>query len=599
MPRFRGLSTLFAILLSFRCFAEPPHPNSVAVLWTQSRVFLDSGVIPAAEESAELPSLKAVGAVRVTLRWQGRIVGATTVDSVSPLMAIDATRTALARAEDDPAFAAVIQTNATLGGPQCTLELEVAGSPEPIVIAKMDEMRDQYAPGLDAIRLSTDTKSKWTFPSQMLAGDASNPLPTMLSLTAALHLPATDLPDLRANGSISIASAEVVRLFQLTPEGVPNAVLRWGGEPKVATRSMHADAIGRILVFLERQFPPSHLATEPAIRSDLEAQGLPDEYVLPRDRVETPVASSSAQSLIAWALLDGSGQMEEPLRAQSRRIALRVLSSLRQRAPLEPDPMSDRFSVALIAASSALLLPSETDTDIKLVQWLADVRASLLLSAEQVLPPTDPVRPVEVYAFAMIASSKNASITRDAARALIARTWDEMPEERIAAAMPWLLAAERALSLDRPLRPELAAKAIGVIVSTMCTDPGVGSRQIDVLGGLCLRGAPSTDRQSPAVGVDSALPAWGVAIQLNDSHQAGSSPILIATSRAMATFLEGLVTDDIGAALSANARRALGAVRTTPWSARTSLGATALVLRALAEQAQLLPTSSPRTDETP
>lgn len=370
------LGLISAALASERSHAEPwqapeaapaasvarpePSTESAAAAFLEARRWLDDGARgPAVATPPDVQS------AAVVLRLRGRIVGLG--HCLSAAKGSSAVDLALRAAMDDARNrrAAPTADDRTALARSVTLELELSGPREPMIGRTFEEVARSIEPGECGLAMVDGTRSAYEPVSQLLARRMASPMSrAVLAMVTELGLPPRELPELQElGGATAIYSVHGIRLAQVAPDGMPFVLARAlpavqpePARPGDAAR-LAAAAIGRLAAQLA--VPPAADGLPPEAVAQMARTGLRGDYAIAADRYEPFAAGPAEQALCAWALARASSQERwpEPVRAQARSAAERVLAALREVDPTERAPTAEPAAVAyaILAAADAPL----------------------------------------------------------------------------------------------------------------------------------------------------------------------------------------------------------------------------------------------------
>lgn len=327
-----------------------PDPGGVADAYFAARRWLDGAGEPP-------PTPPDVRSAAVVLRLHGRVAGLGKDDGSGPAEGIvdRALRAALADATEKARVRAV-EGEAPPGGigPLLTLELELAGTREPLVGRTFEELAKAYEPGECGLQLVDGTRTAYEPASHLLARRMSFP-PSLavLAMLKSIDLPPRDLPDLQAlGGATALYASRGIRLAQLQPGGAPFTPARVlpAAAMAPASRPDAATACSSLVARLSAQLDaPSATDGVPAeAAAQFARTGLRGDYALLSDRYEPFVARPADQAMVAWALARAStvASWPIPLRESAARTAGRILDALAEVDAAEESPQEDPVAVA-------------------------------------------------------------------------------------------------------------------------------------------------------------------------------------------------------------------------------------------------------------
>ncbi len=566
-----GLGAALAGLVAARASCAPaaePDPGDVVAAWAAVREWVNDFDLPALEDPAAAVPLRGARGACVILRQSGRVVGIGVDASGGDLMVRRAAGRALGQVLGDPAVAALPKEMTGRIGIALTLELEAAGTLQPLLGATFEAVAGQLEPGLDGVAMRRGEAVAMLFPAQMRAIDAAGRAERLRpGLATDLGLSPRPLADLVRRFDLSMYRFSTTDLAQATPEAPPFPT--WRGDvvvsdAQVTPRAIAAFADGIVNHLVESLSPPG------------EPLGVRGSYRPAADDYEPLVAPPADQALVAWALLRyaRSPGADADGAARAREAGVKVLEELRRVAPGEDDPFADAAAAATFVLAAAEAGDAWTDRE---AEDAAARRILSSLGAE--LPP---------HVQAMTAAAVTARLGRDpgidaqVARRALDAAWSSAPEAQHVSLLPWLGWTEaayasatggrnaRAADLRR-LRDELDAVRAGA-AGHPCPP--------DLAGGLVLTGSggsrPTAQTLRPAAYLASMLRDR----ELTDPQEAAAAlGHLLETAR----FAIQLSVRDDSAWCLRNPGRALGGVRAATWEAEQPVAAQALGLVFAAE----------------
>jgi len=454
-----------------------------------------------------------------------------------------------------------------LGG-RVSLELELAGDPEPLVGERIDALAMRVDPGVEAFAIRNGERWAFAMPAVL---QSRNQLPRLdlLSLGVAREagLDPAASRDLRLPEGCAAYRVPTLRLTQRDPESASFESRR--GSRLVPLESIDRDAVRGM----------ARALTEHLVRRWPNADGLPPEGVAairamgPRAAYQPasgswplPVSPPADQALAAlamarWSQLPG---LEASERDAARDFACRTLKSLSEVTAEEIDPRSDVAAMAcVLLAAKALDTPGTAPdahdwADVPLRAWIDQLRDTLQSPGEGVTPATG-------AAAAMVC----AALGPAAGESMTQRAWDPGQPERALQSTPWLV--------DR--MPADAgtvwAEVLPRLLAAQCRLEGRGCpEELDGgWGGTASAPRPTAASAKLSLALASALadPAC-----LRDADRA----VAVEALRRSMRFLRQLQVDEDACHAFRDSMHARGGIRSAPWDSDQPMAASATALLA-------------------
>lgn len=629
--------------------AAMPSVEDIVAAWSTARSWVDRFSVPREHDVAAAVVIRNASALSLVLRANGAIVGRATITPVDGL----ALRRAASRAMGEAlgSIRSAIEAGGDQVGSRLTLELEVAGTPTPLLGRTLAEAARRIRPGLDGIAMRRGERWEYAFPGRLLASNtAENPAATMGSLATDLDLPVRDLSDLREIDDVAIYRFDTIRLVQLGPGESPTTLFR--GDEIVATTSITRPSTARLA---------ADIATRLIRTAHRDATGEPAKwfrgtYRALSDDHRPPAATIFEQTLCCLALLrlpessalDSLPRAErELIAAECRETAIAVLESLAidRPAPLQTDG-DDVFAEPRAAAAAALAVMAIDPTQRppwleQLLHWTmgrlvpapdaaaAQATASsagddsdVIAGGDEPMPaPLD--RALTAAALAHAALRGEASIDVDTARRAVAAAWASVPAEQRVSLLPWLAWAERDLLMlgraddasmgvtsghDAGNEPEVTSAAqarhgmlIDLREQILAFQVGFGEGLTefapDLLGGFVFVGPPPPFAP-PQVTAQSLRPLAGLAVLLTEptwTPEPAREPLWRRQLAGM-RFLTQLTVRPPVDAQSRRPQSARWGVRQATWDSEQPTAAQAMAVLALIDSLAAWPVTA---DEVP
>ncbi len=442
-----------------------PDITTAVQAFSQVRGWLDAEKVPSSAEATDPPSVQGAG---VVLRLRGRVVGmgraiaGQTAQTKSSVLA-SAAEQAVASAKQDAAVKAI----GPGGLARLTLELEVAGEPQPLIGGTFEQVLAPLHPAAQGLALRSGESWAYLPASIVLARGMAAPLSrSLLALMTELRLPPRDLPDLRAAGSTAVYSVPAVRLCQAQADSSPRALLRLNpvlaSEPLTTTQANElaeqiADRLSRQLVAVTNpDSTPENPSNAGAAAFAKLKLGLPGAYDPLADESREVTAPPADQALCAYALARAARDTEWPAdeRAKARRSAVRILQDLAVVEEGEFDPIrsANAAAVALLAlealrTENAAAPADKPDVPTQFEERLRNQVTAALTRSD---PHSAAARPLSIAAAAARQRSGRALVPLAELEGALGDAWSRVDQNSLMTSAPWLLTAERELRLADP-----------------------------------------------------------------------------------------------------------------------------------------------------
>jgi hypothetical protein len=580
--------------------ADPPDEEVVRAAFVVARQWVDAVAVPHVDEAAaELP-LKGARGVCVLLRRSGRVVGVGTDWTGDDLMLRRAVARALGELLGEPAVQSMPDEMRGAVGKLVSIELEIAGAPEPIVARSFEQAGRQLDPGLSGIAMRRDQTWSMIFPAQFRASNtAGGAHRQFLALATDLELPAIGLAELAQKHNVAAYSFRATTLAQAAPTDEPFMAVR--GEPVVpnsdvtpeALRAWAEEAATHLLV---------HLAFAKPVTMDglggespaPEPVGLAGTYNPLADQFDPLIAAPIEQALGALALSKASQSpaISAEVRQQCAEAAAQILLDLTRTTSVETDPFESAPTCAIIVAAASPGLRADNAA-------IADLHARAADRLMQSFQPTMTFdaslspheRALVAWGLVRLSLSEPLKLPRSTAEAAAVEAWESVAEQERVALLPWIgwaltdLAGENgALAHADGLR-ELAA---GLCASRIMA--GDRAFAADLAGGIPLmktgRSHPTSQTLRPASWLASALRDERIAPDA--VRQARHHEL-----REIMRFVRQLMARDETAWRYRNKPRSIGGIRTATWDLTQPVPAQALGIITLIEAAETLQNAVP------
>ncbi len=315
--------------------ADRPTDATALTAFLKARAWLDADALPALAEQTAQTELPGTSAVCVILRLSGRVVGTGEDAEGDGLMLRRAMGRAVAKALGDETIRGVRETVGDRVTVRLSLEIELAGSPSPLLGRTIADAAARVVPGQDGLAVRRGDAVVRAYPSRLCSADiAERPDRTITALLIDAGLPAKDLPQYATEERVSLARFSTVRLRQPAPDAPPVPVTRAGrtitpGE--VTTTSTRVLAI-QLAARLAGQVVPANeagsTAQGPTVARD--AVRLLGTLNPTADAYDPPFADARQSALAALALAHAAqhAELPDPVRAGAANGSIGLLRSI-------------------------------------------------------------------------------------------------------------------------------------------------------------------------------------------------------------------------------------------------------------------------------
>ena len=484
----------------------------------------------------------------------------------------------------DPAVANLPPGVADTIGGGLTLELEVAGTPVPLLALSPDQIAQHLDPGLDGVAMRRGTSWAMLFPAQMLATNTAGRVERMLpALGGDLGLSPMPLRRLAELHGVSVYRFRTTHLAQAGPMRPPFETFR--GDTIVAESAVTKAAIVALADDLARYL----MAMKSPLRDPV---GIMGTYRPAADRYDPLIAPPLEQAMVALALARYSkapGVAEEEAAARAGHAIMRELQLV---APAEEDPLAS--AVACAAIVHAGLEPSNPDPAYR---RLVNEASQRVLSAYRIQEgfmeideETDEQRGIPAHGRAMVAAALSrlllagtAGVEPQLVRSALDAAWASVPLHQQVALLPWLGWAEAdfATATGRPLAQRDALLGLrDVLEASRFGSPARSGGPPDLAGGFALG---SGDRLIATA--QTLRPAAYLAAMMRDPRLTPPEEGGLALGRHLKTmrFMMQLSVRESATWAFRNPARARGGIRGATWDSDQPVAAQALGLITAAE----------------
>lgn len=595
----RGITLAAWCLLVLACAGrlataadDAPSEEAARAAFETARRWTSAFSVPAPEAADAKVHVEGARGVCVLLRRSGRVVGSGADWTGDDLMLRRAVARALGELLGEPAVESLPESMRGSVGAMVSIELEIAGMPQPLVATSFEQAGRQLDPGIDGIAMRRDQAWAFLFPAQFRASNtAASAHRQFLALATDLNLPATQLSELRQKFGAAAYSFRTITLMQPAPHEAPIVTVR--GENIVPLDAVTPAAVAQwaqdsarhlldVLAFAKRT--PGDMGM-----GDLHPQpvGLPGTYNPLADAFDPIIAPPLEQAICAYALRAAaeSNALPADVRDECMLAALTILRDLAVITQLERDPLESAPACALIVVASDGIGADETA--------LLDLRKHaidrMMRSFAPVMRFDDSLSPHEraLIAWAMVRLSESdpLAVPAPTARDAVEAAWTSAAESERVALLPWIGWALRDLASENGApshAAELRELAAGLLASRVTANSAPAA---DLAGGLPLalaaRPLPTSQTLRPA--------AW-LASALRDPHLVSAADRVQRRSewREVLRFIRQLMVRPEVEWRYRNHARAVGGFRTSTWDISQPLPAQALGLLTLLEAAESL-----------
>lgn len=559
---------------------DPTPLESAVAAWVTARSWVDRLEVPDSGSTEAAVALPGVSGVAVVLRAGGRVVATAEDAQADSELLRRAVGRALRRLDEHPSAQWPAGAREELAR-QMVLELEVLGTPQPLLGRTFAEAGERIERGVDGMAMRRGDRWAFAFPCRLLAaGTAGDPSRTLRQLARDLELPPLELSELLVRGEVGAYRVPAAFLTQQHPGESPAIAIR--GTPLVPLRAIDGDAVSEmvelLLGHLQARLVPSADAESPQLRGAAEAMaglGLRGDYDPIADRHAPLAAGPLEQALAAWAL----GRLAEVLPASpqqeaAERLASRILADLAIQNPIEDPPLATADEAAAISLASALSGPAAGPGFAELAEIARGLlRTALREQASQQSELLSPGRAILLAAAALELQRRGRGDagSKETALAVARSAWERATASQRIGLLPWFALAARATEPPvispaelRDLRRGLAERQVG--------EGGLADGPVDPSSDL-LGGFDLDDAVRPAADSRSIVPALGVCLLLSDPRLTPLEdlPAAIASHRRSLRFLRQL---QVLPPLELRSRRpeaARGGIRAAPWEVRQPL----------------------------
>lgn len=558
-----------------------PDPGDVVEAYATLRGWVDAFDLPQPDEPEASVRLRGASGVCVILRRRGRVLG-TGVDAGGSELAVRrAAGRALGAVLADPVVSNLPPELREQVGRSLTLELEIAGTPLPILGRTFKEIADQLAPGLDGVAIRRGSRWAMLFPAQLRARNMAGRVERLLRpLATKLGLAPMSLPQLTSLHDISMYRFRSTHLAQTLPDRLPFETFR--GDRIVAEKEVDAQSIAALADGIANHL----IVSESPLRDPVGVMGT---YRPVADRYDPLIAPPLEQALVAFALarFGRTPGVDAQISTRAAEAGHRILHQLRRVAPSEEDPLASAVVAAAIVHAGIEVQKLDADCN-----WLVSKAASRVVEAFTVnegFVEADGAKTITAHGNAMIAAALSLLLKTETpglapatVRAAIDTAWDSVPEHKRVTLLPWLGWAESdfAEASARPLARIETLKRLREFLDASRIGTPARPGPPDLAGGFAL-----TAGNRFIADAQTLRPAAYLATMVRDRRLTPPAEAQLALGRHLKTirFLIQLAVRKPSVWALKNPARALGGVRASPWDADQPVAAQALGLLTAAE----------------
>jgi len=603
----RLLSCLVLALFSPALRAgDPPQQDAARNAFQTARRWVDAVAVPGADEPAAQVTIEGASGVCVLLRRSGRVVGVGADWTGDNHMLRRAVARALGELLGEPAVQGLPDEMRDMAGRMVSIELDIAGEPEPLVAQSIEQAGRQLDPGVNGIAMRRERDWAYLFPAQFRANNTAGAMHRQfLALATDLQLPAISLADLKRKHNAAAYAFRTITLVQAKPTDTPTVAVR--GEDVVPIDAVTSEHLCDWAAFASDQLfqrlasaprAPDGPDGEPGAR---EPVGLPGTYNPLADDFNPLIAPPTEQALAAFALgrASHSPALSSSMREQCRAGALHVLLDLTTTTSVETDPIASASTCALIIAALSEVDPQGDGVLTTLHDQAADRLVQSFvptMSFDSALSPHE--RAIVAWGLVRLSQRDPLAVPREMAQAAVDQSWSSVNESQRVALLPWVgwatMELARAPGATLSHADELRELASGLCASRVPMNHQ--PYQADLAGGLPLQAGGRSHPSS-----QSLRPASWLASAMRDDRivPADERADRIQALREMMRFVRQLMVREETAWRYRNDRRSQGGFRAATWDVTQPVPAQALGLLTLLEAAETLQNDEKQQPATP
>jgi hypothetical protein len=592
-PPWRRWTLAWIVALGLAQAAASAHAQvcsatDARALFTTARAWLDAQSLPPAPDVTPPDFGRAAGlspdftatAAGVVLRLDGRPVGQACVRQVpgaAPSLG-PALLESLRQASKDRILSALPAEERLAAPRRLSLEIELAGEARPLVGDRIDALSARIDNGRQAMAIRCGDRWAFSLPAlQQSLNQTQLPWHTLIGLAREVGVETGADRRFRLPEGVVVYRADTRRLAQIAPAAPPFEAPRGMiAVPPSAVTAAALDRAARAIAahLAARLRAPQGLSPEAA--AALRALGPAGEYNPALGSAGQQVCPPLEQAMSAYAMARfAEGPFAENERLAAREYAVATLQSLRTVVGQEKDPLEVPAAAAaclLCAKSLDRVNPSWADAEAQAWMKRLDASVAAALAREN---------SGDLQTWALCAAARAADSPAEVAAALNA-AWRTRPVEKLLAASPWLLLAQRSLGAVDAAEAAQAWEALqSLLVQSQLSRAADRDLPADLEGGW-----PIATGGVPAATAQSARPALAMALatsmRLIPMGATARDPDREALRLAL-RFLLQLQVDEASCYAFREPGRALGGIRAAPWDSSQPLGANAAALLAMLE----------------
>ena len=583
--------------------------------WFIARDVVDEMHVPTTEQTQIDERSPEFSSVSVILRFRGQVIGVGDAHGLGRETLHRALGNAVNNARRSKRVRELpIQLLESIGR-GTTIELELGGTPEPVLGETIQDVADNLRPGIDGLAIRRGDRWNYVFPGRMQAfGQADRPNRSLIRLMREAELPPRDPGELKRLEDIGFYRFQTLTLTQDAPTGSPFESIRGARRIVVQTEDELREVAQEIAVGCTNSImsrlasDPEKLVGEVAEEKRLIALGLFGDYDFVQDDFDPLIGSPANQALAAWALARHAlynDALSPERRERLADLAHLVLERLGILDTVEDPPLADPIVPALVTLAALDIEAVERLLGIEYLKPEVCSQAKAQLIAQVRESDADAQTPGITLAFWSLAAhalQKHEQDTFEAStlEALDALAWSRHDSQNVVGSLPWLLLTQELL--PPPRTEERWALTIEIVNALIANQIGHADSLVatrapaeDLVGGFVISGASRTTATAR-----SLRPALALAVVLRSPSGPVPPELEARWERARqrsARFIAQLQVDETQTPRAAVPKRALGGIKSAPWSNVTALGDTALGLLLATELIIDLGESPARSDE--
>ena len=582
MRRKWPVSTLACLFLAHFSFGarqpalDRPTLDAAQTWFTACRSWLDSNPEPASIPDktplklavpAEFQTLR-FSAVAVVLRLDGRPVGEAWKAGPETSAISSALQLAFANASVDRRVASLPSDLLATLGSRLTIELELAGEPQPLTGQRLDLLASRVQPALEAFAFRNGDRWVFAMPSIVQSRNQSSVLKYLALLSARdIGIDFTGATDLQLPDGAAAYRVATRRFAQVAPSAKPFESIR--GSRLVDRANIHAASMTTMATDLAhhllQRWPTTESLDAEAARS-IQALGPRALYQPSSGSWPQLVSNPADQSLAALAMAEASCApwLSQEDRTAARAFAVSTLQALQTIEPEEIDPAADAQAISTIVLTVDVLDRQDTSwCSAEHRLWIAHLREVLIALAEKLEKPQS-----------SLACVITAALGQNTPPSLRKAAWDAADPDCTLAATPWML---RNTTLVDPQAVRAAwVAALPALLETQWSIESPGHESADLDGGWA-RGSSTAGPTALSSRVALAL---AMALKHDGAIESDQRPEGVESLRRAMRRLRQLQVDHEASYAFRDPAKAHGGIRAAPWDSDEHMTATAYTLLA-------------------